>query len=85
MERVFPYLAMTLAAVDRLVHHASIFEMNVESYRRSSAMDAKRQRSRPASYATIKNAHEAVAEQQSETSEVLANDNQRLNFQSTAT
>ena len=25
---------MTLAAVDRLVHHATIFEMNVESYRR---------------------------------------------------
>jgi hypothetical protein len=26
--------AMTLAAVDRLVHHSTIFEMNVESYRR---------------------------------------------------
>ena len=32
--RVFPGPAMTLAAVDRLVHHATIFEMNVESYRR---------------------------------------------------
>jgi DNA replication protein DnaC len=31
--RVFPDPAMTLAAVDRLVHHATIFEMNVESYR----------------------------------------------------
>lgn len=40
---------MTLAAVDRLVHHATIFEMNVESYRRRSAMEAKRQRGRPAS------------------------------------
>ncbi len=46
--RVFPDPAMTLAAVDRLVHHATIFEMNVESYRRRSAMEAKRQRGRPA-------------------------------------
>jgi len=28
---------MTLAAVDRLVHHATIFELNVESFRRRSA------------------------------------------------
>ena len=32
--KVFPDPAMTLAAIDRLVHHATIFEMNVESYRR---------------------------------------------------
>ncbi|MCC2609784.1 IS21-like element helper ATPase IstB [Neorhizobium petrolearium] len=51
--RVFPDPAMTLAAVDRLVHHATIFEMNVESYRRRSAMEAKRQRGRPPIYATI--------------------------------
>jgi len=31
--RIFPDPAMTLAAVDRLVHHSTIFEMNVESYR----------------------------------------------------
>src|SRR3546814_8117930 len=31
--RVFPDPAMTLAAVERLVHHATIFAMNVESYR----------------------------------------------------
>tara|TARA_R110000772_G_scaffold17147_1_gene48022 strand:+ start:10243 stop:10542 length:300 start_codon:yes stop_codon:yes gene_type:complete len=36
--RVFPDPAMTLAAVDRLVHHATIFEMNVESYRRRAAL-----------------------------------------------
>lgn len=30
--RIFPDPAMTLAAVDRLVHHATIFEMNVESW-----------------------------------------------------
>jgi DNA replication protein DnaC len=35
--RLFPSPAMTVAAIDRLVHHATIFEMNVESYRRRSA------------------------------------------------
>ena len=34
---VFVEPAMTLAAVDRLVHHAAILEMNVESYRRRAA------------------------------------------------
>ncbi|UPJ76783.1 ATP-binding protein [Bradyrhizobium sp. 187] len=42
--------ATTLAAVDRLVHHASIFEMNVESYRRREAIERKRGSGRPASY-----------------------------------
>lgn len=28
---------MTLAAVDRLVHHSVILEMNVESYRKRTA------------------------------------------------
>jgi DNA replication protein DnaC len=63
--KVFPDPAMTLAAVDRLVHHATIFEMNVESYRRRSAIEAKRQRGRPASYATINNTPQIVAERQS--------------------
>jgi DNA replication protein DnaC len=53
--KVFPDPAMTLAAVDRLVHHATIFEMNVESYRRREAMDQKRGAGRPASYATPAN------------------------------
>lgn len=73
--RVFPDPAMTLAAVDRLVHHATIFEMNVESYRRRSAMEAKRQRGRPASFATMRNATEIDAARQSESDEVLASDN----------
>ena len=34
---VFAEPAMTLAAVDRLVHHATILEMNVDSYRRRTA------------------------------------------------
>lgn len=38
---LFPDSAMTLAAVDRLVCHATILEMNVESYRR------KREERRP--------------------------------------
>ena len=33
------------AAVDRLVHHATILEMNVQSYRRRAALPARRQRS----------------------------------------
>ena len=33
--------AMMIAAIDRLVHHAIIFEMNVESYRRRGALDRK--------------------------------------------
>ena len=55
MGKVFPDPAMTLAAVDRLVHHASIFEMNVESYRRREAIERKRGPGRPASYATSDN------------------------------
>ncbi len=40
-DTIFPDPAMTLAAVDRLVHHATIFEMNVESYRRKVAQNAQ--------------------------------------------
>ncbi len=32
---------MTVAAIGRLVHHATIFEMNVESYRRRTAIGRK--------------------------------------------
>jgi len=54
--KIFPDPAMTLAAVDRLVHHSTIFEMNVESYRRRTAIERKQQGAgRPASYATPKN------------------------------
>jgi DNA replication protein DnaC len=38
---VFVDPAMTVAAIDRLVHHSTIFEMNVESYRRRSAAQQK--------------------------------------------
>ena len=39
-DEVFPDKAMTIAAVDRLVHHATILEMNVDSYRRRAALPA---------------------------------------------
>jgi hypothetical protein len=54
--KVFQDPAMTLAAVDRLVHHATIFEMNVESYRRRAALARKKSGpGRTAQYATTKN------------------------------
>jgi DNA replication protein DnaC len=54
--KIFPDPAMTLAAVDRLVHHATIFEINVDSYRRRAALERKQQGAgRPAARATIKN------------------------------
>jgi DNA replication protein DnaC len=52
--KVFPDPAMTLAAIDRLVHHATIFEMNVESYRRRVALERKRGPGRPAARTTPK-------------------------------
>jgi hypothetical protein len=45
---------MTLATIDRLVHHATILEMNVESYRRREALDRKRGRERPPEHTTLK-------------------------------
>lgn len=51
--KIFPDQAMTLAVVDRLVHHATIFEMNVESYRRRTALERKHGPGRPPIRATI--------------------------------
>jgi DNA replication protein DnaC len=39
--KIFPDHAMMIAAIDRLVHHSIIFEMNVESFRRRSAIERK--------------------------------------------
>lgn len=83
--RVFPDPAMTLAAVDRLVHHATIFEMNVESYRRRAAMEAKRSRGRPAAFATINNTPQIVVERQSNRDNALASDNQADSVSDAAT
>jgi DNA replication protein DnaC len=43
---VFPDPGMTVAAIDRLVHHSTIFELNVESYRRRKASDKQNARRR---------------------------------------
>ena len=40
--KIFPDQAMTLAAIDRLVHYSTVLEMNVESYRRRTALERKR-------------------------------------------
>ena len=52
--KIFPDPAMTLAAIDRLVHHATILEMNVDSYRRKEAIEKARGVGRPPTRATIK-------------------------------
>ena len=54
---------MTLAAVDRLVHHATILEMNVESYRRRTALERKRGPGRPAAQPQPKILTQIVAAQ----------------------
>jgi hypothetical protein len=59
--RVFPDPAMTLAAVDRLVHHATIFEMNVESYRRRTAQARRTGAGRPAAYTTPKSSRPSAS------------------------
>lgn len=53
-DSIFPDKAMTLASVDRLVHHATILEMNVESYRRKAALDRKRGPGRAPTRMTMK-------------------------------
>ena len=51
--RLFP--SETVAAVDSLVHHSVILEMNAESYRRRTAQQKAAKPGRPAQYATRKN------------------------------
>jgi hypothetical protein len=50
---IFPDPGMTVAAIDRLVHHSTIFELNVESYRRRTASDKQSARRRQSSTTTI--------------------------------
>ena len=40
-DQIFPDKAMTVAAIDRLVHHAAILEMNAESFRQRAATSSK--------------------------------------------
>ncbi len=83
--KVFPDPAMTRAAVDRLVHHATIFEMNVESYSRRTAMEAKHKRGRPAADATIHITPLIDAERQTAAEENLASGNHDDNATAAAT
>jgi DNA replication protein DnaC len=54
--KVFPDPTMTVVAVGRLVHHSTVFELNVESYRRRTALQRKQQGpGRPVSFATPNN------------------------------
>jgi hypothetical protein len=47
---------MTLAAVDRLIHHSTNFELNVESYRRRMALQRTQEGpGRLLNYATPRN------------------------------
>ena len=36
-DKIFPDPAVTVAAIDRLVHHSTIIEINTDSYRRRAA------------------------------------------------
>jgi DNA replication protein DnaC len=47
-DRLFPDKAMAVAAIDRLVHHATILEMNVDSYRRRTAASRRNKIDGPA-------------------------------------
>ena len=46
-DKIFPDKAVTVAAIDRLVHHATILEMNFESYRRRSAENQLASKQKP--------------------------------------
>jgi hypothetical protein len=71
--KIFPDPAMTLAAVDRLVHHATIFELNVESYRRKAAKLRRAGPGRPPGRATIiENNRLSPSDNQSETNPLPA-------------
>ena len=45
-ERIFKDLMTTAAAIDRLVHHSVIVELNLPSYRMEAAKQAKRAKPR---------------------------------------
>jgi DNA replication protein DnaC len=51
-DRLFPDRAMAVAAIDRLVHHATILEMNVDSYRRRAAAERRTSTNYPSTTST---------------------------------
>ena len=51
---MFPYPAVTIAAIDRLVQHANIIEINTDCYRHRAAAEnaaARKGRAEPANLA----------------------------------
>ena len=62
-DRIFPDPAVTVAAIDRLVHHATILEMNVDSYRRRAAADRATPRLDAAATAVADNLNDRHGEQ----------------------
>ena len=40
-DQIFPDALMTVAAIDRIIHHAVIIEIDVDSYRRRNANNKK--------------------------------------------
>jgi len=60
-------------------------EASSENYRRRSALETKRHKERPASFATIKNTATIGAPRQSETNTQLDNDNRHDSLPSAAT
>jgi len=65
--KIFPDPAMTLAAVDRLVHHATIFEINVDSYRRRAALDRKQKAAKASPASTTISASDSVSRRDNQT------------------
>ena len=45
---MFPDPAMTTASIDRLAHHSTIIEMNVDNYRQRAATSRKKRQDRKA-------------------------------------
>ena len=60
---VFPDQAVTVAAIDRLVHHATILEMNGDSYRRRAAADRATPKLDPPATAVADNLNDRHGEQ----------------------
>jgi DNA replication protein DnaC len=57
-DQIFPDKAMTVAAIDRLVHHSTILEMNAESFRQRAAAFNKRAQDEPPATAITDNQRE---------------------------
>jgi DNA replication protein DnaC len=71
-DRLFPDKAMAVAAIDRLVHHATILEMNVDSYRRRAAAERRTSTSGPPTTSTDSldaTQHEADADNSADSKE----------------